>query len=140
MMSLFCNERECNMLRNDIQGLILSASDADETIRQEAMSELKSLNPPDAKEVLDLALNDPRPEVRTVATDIIVEKVIEEVSVESNDQSYEQSIKQDDLEVKKQEIIDDRKSLQNKLWIFFAVFGISSLIFSILILIFMYLM
>lgn len=128
------------MLKNDIQGLILSASDADETIRIEAISVLKSLNPPEATEVLDLALNDPRPKVRTLATDIIVEKVIDEVSVESNDQSYEQSIKQDDLEEKKQEIIDDRKSLQNKLWIFFSIFGVSSLIFSILILIFMYLM
>lgn len=128
------------MLKNDIQGLILSASDADETIRLEAISVLKSLNPPEAKEVLDLALNDPRPKVRTVATDIIVEKVIDEVSVESNDQSYEQSIKQDDLEEKKQEIIDDRKILQNKLWIFFTIFGVSSLIFSILILIFMYVM
>ena len=128
------------MLKNDIQGLILSASDADETIRLEAISVLKSLNPPEAKEVLDLALNDPRPKVRTVATDIIVEKVIDEVSVESNDQSYEQSIKQDDLEEKKQEIIDDRKISQNKLWIFFTIFGVSSLIFSILILIFMYVM
>lgn len=126
------------MLRNDVKGLILAASDADETIREEAVKVLKALNPPEAKEVLTLALNDPSPKVRSAASGIsqaqVVQKALNEMKAESNEETVDENIA---IEAES-EALEEREFSQKKLWTWFSVIGAISVLFVILILIFMF--
>ena len=128
------------MLRNDVKGLILAASDADETIREEAVKVLRALNPPEAKEVLTLALDDPSPKVRSAASGIsqaqVVQKALNEMKAESNEQTVDENIA---IEAES-EAIEERADSQKKLWTWFTVIGALSVLFVILILIFVFIL
>jgi Fe2+ transport system protein B len=126
------------VLRNDVKGLILAASDADETIRMEAVKALKALNPPEAKEVLELARRDPSSMVRSAASGIsqeqIVQKALNEMKAESNEQTVDEEV------VKEKELnaIEDRRDSLQWLWSLFTIIGVSSILFVMFILIFMF--
>ena len=98
------------VLRNDVQGLIRAASDADETIRLEAVKALKALNPPEAREVLMQAQNDSSPKVRRA---VMLDQSMRGVAV-----SGERKDKQDSL---------------RWLWILLGTWGVSSILLSLLI-------
>lgn len=66
---------ELMVLRNDIQGLIVAASDPDETIRWLAVKALRSLNPPQAREVIQNAQYDAHSIVRRAALGLEDKKV-----------------------------------------------------------------
>lgn len=126
------------VLRNDVDGLILAASDADETIREEVIKVLKAMNPPQAKEVLELALNDPSPKVRRAALGMsknqIVQQAMKEMAAESNEQTIEEDIPQE----KALNAIEERRDSLQWLWSLFTIIGVSSILFVILILVFMF--
>ena len=94
--------------RNDVQGLIRAASDADETIRLEAVKALKALNPPEAREVLMQAQNDSSPKVRRA---VMLDQSMRGVAV-----SGERKDKQDSL---------------RWLWILLGTWGVSSILLSL---------
>lgn len=98
------------VMRNDVQGLIRAASDADETIRLEAVKALKALNPPEAREVLMQAQNDSSPKVRRA---VMLDQSMRGVAV-----SGERKDKQDSL---------------RWLWILLGTWGVSSILLSLLI-------
>jgi membrane-associated HD superfamily phosphohydrolase len=126
------------VLRNDVDGLILAATDADETIREEAVKVLKALNPPQARDVLLQALNDPSPKVRRAASgmfqDRIVQQAINEIVAEADEQPVDEDI------VKEEELsaIKDRRDSLQWLWSLFTIIGVSSILFVIMVLIFMF--
>jgi VIT1/CCC1 family predicted Fe2+/Mn2+ transporter len=126
------------VLRNDVDGLILAASDADETIREEVIKVLKALNPPQAREVLKQALNDPSLKVRRAASGMfenqMVQKAMEEMAAESNEQTIDEDIPQE----KASNTIEERRDSLQWLWTLFTIIGVSSILFVILILVFMF--
>ncbi|MDP3305801.1 MAG: HEAT repeat domain-containing protein [Erysipelotrichaceae bacterium] len=128
------------VLRNDVKGLILAASDADETIREEAVKVLRALNPPEAKEVLTLALDDPSPNVRSAASGISQEQVVQQAMAEMALESNEETDDEDDDVIKEKELnaIEDRRDSLQWLWTLFTIIGVSSILFVMLILIFMF--
>lgn len=128
------------VLRNDVQGLILAASDADETIREEAVKVLRALNPPEAKEVLTLALDDPSPKVRSAASGISQEQVVQQAMAEMALESNEETVDENIAIEAESEALEEREDSQKKLWTWFTVIGASSVLFVILILIFVFIL
>ncbi|MDP2814931.1 MAG: HEAT repeat domain-containing protein [Erysipelotrichaceae bacterium] len=128
------------VLRNDVKGLILAASDADETIREEAVKVLRALNPPEAKEVLTLALDDPSPNVRSAASGISQEQVVQQAMAEMALESNEETIDENIAIEAESDALEEREDSQKKLWTWFTVIGASSVLFVILILIFVFIL
>ena len=125
-------------LRNDVKGLILAASDADETIRVEAVKVLKALNPPEAREVLTLALDDPSPKVRSAASGISQEQIVQKALNEMKAEYNEQTVDEDVVKEKELNAIVDRRDSLQWLWTLFTIIGVSSLLFVMFILLFMF--
>lgn len=127
------------VLRNDVQGLIDAAGDADETIRLEAVKALKALNPPEAREVLLNALGDPSVKVRRVVYDHGHNDFTQSERKEMFSQSSEHFFNASMSDVPNfSNNTKDRIDPLRWLWMLFRTWGIFSLIFSALIVVVLY--
>lgn len=127
------------VLRNDVQGLIDAASDADETIRLEAVKALKALNPPEARDVLLNALGDPNVNVRRAAYDHGHNDFSQSERREMFSQSSEHFFNTSMSDVPSfSNKTKDRIDPLRWLWMLFRTWGIFSLIFSVLIVVVLY--
>jgi hypothetical protein len=122
------------VLRNDVKGLIDAASDADETIRLEAVKALKALNPPEARQVLLNALGDPSANVRRAAYDHghndFSQSERKEMFSQSSEHFFNASMSDvPNFSNETKERIDPLRWL----WMLFRTWGIFSLIFSVMI-------
>ncbi|PKM64430.1 MAG: hypothetical protein CVU96_02840 [Firmicutes bacterium HGW-Firmicutes-20] len=112
------------VLRNDIEGLMKAAKDADETIRERAVKALRAINPDEAREVLRQAQSDPSAKVRRAASGV----TLGDVSL------HEKTSGQRQIEDK----VEENKISIRWLWIMIGTWGVGSLLLALLILVLMF--
>ncbi|MDO9592363.1 MAG: HEAT repeat domain-containing protein [Erysipelotrichaceae bacterium] len=112
------------VLRNDIEGLMKAAKDADETIRERAVKALRAINPDEAREVLRQAQSDSSAKVRRAASGVTL-----------GDASLrEKTSVQTPIEDK----VEENKISIRWLWIMIGTWGVGSLLLALLILVLMF--
>jgi hypothetical protein len=114
------------VLRNDIEGLMKAAKDADETIREHAVKALRAINPEEAREVLRQAQSDPSAKVRRAASGL----ALGEDSL--REKTADQTQKVDGDESK------DNKVSIRWLWIMVGTWGVGSVLLALMILVWMF--
>jgi hypothetical protein len=117
------------VLRNDVEGLMKAAKDADETIRLEAVKALKAINPIEAKDVIEQAKSDPSAKVRRAALGIS----LGEESLHKTLADQAQAVVVDVPD----EVRDKRNPLR-WLWIVLGTWGVALLLLTMLILVAMF--
>ncbi|PKM70262.1 MAG: hypothetical protein CVU94_00175 [Firmicutes bacterium HGW-Firmicutes-19] len=114
------------VLRNDIEGLMKAAKDADETIREHAVKALRAINPEEAREVLRQAQSDPSAKVRRAASGLAL-----------GEDSLKEKMADQTQKVDGDEGKDIKISIR-WLWIMIGTWGVGSVLLALMILVWMF--
>jgi hypothetical protein len=113
------------VLRNDVEGLMKAAKDADETIREQAVKALKALNPTEARDVIEQAKSDPSAKVRRAALGVSLGEAVLSEKQLNKSQATDNEVTDG--------FTDKRNSLR-WLWIVLGTWGVAMLLLTMLIL------
>jgi hypothetical protein len=113
------------VLRNDVEGLMKAAKDADETIREQAVKALKAINPTEARDVIEQAKSDPSAKVRRAALGVSLGEAVLSEKQLNKSQPTDNEITDG--------FTDKRNSLL-WLWIVLGTWGVAMLLLTMLIL------